>query len=87
MASLAREVTGQTVAWSCDCHVMVLLQVWGCYIIDPVTGCMVTLTWAVAEHQRNSYDYSNCVGSVLTTLVSINLIHCLSINFLSLKPM
>ena len=30
-------------------------------MIDPVTGCMVTLTWAVAEHQRNSYD-GNCVG-------------------------
>ena len=41
-----------SVAWSCDCHVMVLLQVWGYYIIDSVAGCMVTLTWAVAEHQR-----------------------------------
>ena len=30
---------------------------------------MVTLTWAVAGHQRNSYD-SNCVGSVFWSLSS-----------------
>ena len=64
---------GQTVAWSCHCHVMVLLQVWGYYIIDPVT--------AVAEHQRNSYDNS-FDHSLLHETNTLQLIHCISLKLI-----
>ena len=61
-------------AWLCDCHVMVLLKVWGYYIIDPVT-------WSCDCHVMVGKDYKHIHVQVKKITIM-----CLRIFFTIIQP-